>query len=243
MDPISPTEWRVRHDAFGAAARQLRRLGLEGPSPRFTQQLDALAAALEVHMAYEEDQLLPRYAPEAPAEGPGSVEAVRRDHRLIREHVDAMRLHPTSAAEALFVAERAAKLEALLEHHDLREARFVLPVLDGLGVVVELEEPALPTVPLGTVGPARWPSDADGLQGAAEALAQGRPPTLPPAPSGGRQERHAAKAARALRAAAEATEPRVRRDRLLEAFDAVARWRWMTAGQRRVSSGGRAEGR
>mgnify|MGYP003885633133 CR=1 FL=1 len=232
---LLPTAWRARHDDFAVDVRQLRRLGLEGPSDSFAEQLSALSDALPQHMAYEEEQLLPRYAATAPPEGPGRVDSVRRDHRLIRDHLAALSLAPQTAAEALFVADRAAKLEHLLEHHDLREARFVLPALDALGVCIDLDELPVATVPLGPLGPVRWPPEAPSpLEAAAQALAQGQAPSLPDPPSGGRQERHAAKAARQLAAAADSADPTERRDHLLAAFDAVARWRWMTAGARRV---------
>ena len=192
MDPITPLAWRARHQVFADAVRQLRRLALEGPSPRYDEQLERLTRALEVHVAFEEGTLLPRYAEQAPPDGPGAVDAVLRDHHLIKEHLAALAHPPTNAAEALFTADRAAKLEALLEHHDVREGRFVLPALEALGVRVMLDEPPCASVPLGALVPLRWPVRGADLEGVAETLAQGVVPTLPPAPSGGRIERHAA---------------------------------------------------
>ena len=73
--------WRVRHEAFAAAARGLRRAAIDG---RAAAALEPLAAALAVHMAYEEAVVFPRYAEVAPADGPGALGVVLRDHTLIR---------------------------------------------------------------------------------------------------------------------------------------------------------------
>jgi hypothetical protein len=209
---LTPTAWRSRHDDFAGAARDLRRLAVEG---RADEALAPLRHALAVHMAYEEDELWPHYAAVAPAEGPGAVRVLARDHRLI----EAALVRGGSPGEE---AARWALLEERLAHHDQREAQTVLPALDALGVVVDLVEPALPAL-----ASAPWSSAVcgEGWTGGLEALAQGGRAIWPGLahPKAARLE---AAYTRAVAAADQATSTEAARDALLAAIDAWSRGMW-----------------
>lgn len=86
-----------------------------------------LVPLLRAHLAFEEQALLPRY--ESLGEFPpnASPRVFRRDHRLILEAIDAVELDGDRVA----LCDALAKLEGVLEHHDLREAEHFKPRLDA----------------------------------------------------------------------------------------------------------------
>jgi len=89
--------------------------------------LQWLEQSLRSHINFEETELLPRFA-ELDHPVPNGAPAVfQRDHRLILEAFEA--LH-RDWEEPVQRAERLGELAGLLEHHDLREARYFKPRLD-----------------------------------------------------------------------------------------------------------------
>jgi len=226
----SPTDWRSRHDDFAAAVRGLRRALPQRRGEPHWPELSAFAQALTRHIRYEESELAPRYARVAPAEGPGSMAAWLRDHALLLGHLEAVAVPARDAAAHLERTERLARLEALLEHHDAREARYLLPALEGAGVVIDLEEAPLEMGAL-VASPAPFAVTAEGLEGLAQALAMGaRWPGPLPRPEG-KEARHASGLHQALARREGAHDLFDRREALLDAFDALSRWGWMSAGR------------
>ncbi len=226
----SPTDWRSRHDDFAAAVRGLRRALPQRRGGAHWPELSALAHALTLHIHYEETELAPWFAQVAPAEGPGSMAAWLRDHALLLGHLEAVAAPARDAAAHLERTERLARLEALLEHHDAREARYLLPALEEAGVVIELEEAPLEVGAL-EAAPPPFPLTGKGLEGLAQALSMGArwPGPLPEAER--KEARHASGVHQALARREGATDRVDRREALLDAFDALARWRWMSAGR------------
>ena len=89
--------------------------------------LDWLEHALRAHIEFEEAELLPRFAELEHPIPNGAPAVFQRDHRLILEGFDALKQGWT---DPLRRAELLGELAGVLEHHDLREARYFKPRLD-----------------------------------------------------------------------------------------------------------------
>lgn len=119
--------WLERHRHLDAALTLARRVAPQGDEA-FAVALGALDAALRLHMAQEEELLLPAYAPLAVDLPPNAAPRVLRDdHDRIRALLDAL----ASTRDPLARAEALSRLAGVLEHHDLREARYFQPTLDA----------------------------------------------------------------------------------------------------------------
>lgn len=106
---------QLRSDVHGRRLRSAR------------ERFDWLDRAIRAHLDLEERELLPRFdALEHPVPN-GAPDVFRRDHQLILDRLDQAREgweDPEIRADAL------ARLDGVLEHHDLREARYFKPRLD-----------------------------------------------------------------------------------------------------------------
>jgi hypothetical protein len=220
---MTPLAWRPRHDAFAAATRALRLASPQGPAP---DAVAGLAHALDVHLRYEEDVLWPLYAEVAPKDGPGSLRALHRDHRLLEGH-----LAEASDPDPLRRAWALARLDGVLEHHDLREATHVLPALEALGVDVDLDEPAIVHVPLAPAAP-RAVADATDWPTALLRLALGAPAQLPTVPDLPKARRAHDAYQQALASFSSRPLP-AQRAAIVSAFDRALELAWM-AGQARA---------
>lgn len=124
-------DWCERHEGFGARLAQLRRIVPERDPDRTAAALGALEVPLRLHMAQEERVLFPAYAPLAADLPPNAALGVfQADHDRIRALLDALR-QPAEGADGLLAQQRSLSLLAgVLEHHDLRERRWLKAVLD-----------------------------------------------------------------------------------------------------------------
>jgi hypothetical protein len=206
---VGPVAWRVRHDAFALAVRALRLASPQGPQ---TEALGALAQALALHMAYEEKELWPEYSTVAPPDGPGSMRALLRDHRLIERH-----LGDCAATDSLERALALAKLEGVLDHHDQREGRYVLPALEVMGLRIGLDEPTIPLAGLCPCPPVplRRGTVSELLRG----LSLDAPIEVPPVPDHPKGARLHGRLLRALEQRTGTLE--ARRQACVAAFDAL----------------------
>jgi len=213
--------WRPRHDAFAEASRALRLASPQGPA---FEAVASLGQALEVHATYEEGVLWPRYAEVAPPDGPGSLRALHRDHALLRGH-----LARAADPDPLRRAWALARLEGVLEHHDLREGTHVLPALEALGVQVDLSEPP---VQLASIAPAPLdgsPASSSDWPAALTHLATGRCPRLPDVPDLPKARRaHEAYEAALIEVGDPTRTLLARREALLTAFDRALELAWMS---------------
>lgn len=113
------------HRRFDDAVRSIREdVHRRRGDPTRMRWLDA---ALRRHVAVEEARLLPAFdLLEHPVPN-GAPDVFRRDHRLILEQLDAVAAgwgDPVARAHGL------GRLAGALDHHDRREARYLLPRLD-----------------------------------------------------------------------------------------------------------------
>jgi hypothetical protein len=89
----------------------------------------SFARLLAKHMAFEDVAVLPRYAPHAPADGPGRLDHVQGDHVILKRHVEDiggwLAALPADAALRTILAGLPAlyRILQVLEHHTLREER------------------------------------------------------------------------------------------------------------------------
>jgi len=185
-----------------------------GPAP---DALASLATAHRLHASYEEDVLWPRYEEVAPADGPGSLRALRRDHALLEAH-----LAHGADADPLVRAWSLARLQHVLDHHDQREATHVLPALEALGLDVDLDEPPIVHARSGW-RPKLEPTRARDWPTALRSLATGCPSQLPPLPDGHRK----------VPGLRDAYEAALARGALVDAFDHALELAWC-AGQARA---------
>lgn len=105
-----------------------------------TARLRTLVDLLEDHMAFEEERVMPAYAPLAPVDGPGRADHLAGDHTILHRHlalIDAM-LGGLAAAQANASLDLRRVLEELpavyrllatLDHHTTREQSHVYPAL------------------------------------------------------------------------------------------------------------------
>jgi len=90
-------------------------------------------------MNYEDEQLLPRYAASAPkGRSQGAPEHFRAEHEKIRsmlgtivEDIRNLRAGPTVNREVLTLLERENRLKGLMEHHTLREEKYLFPSIEA----------------------------------------------------------------------------------------------------------------
>ncbi len=107
----------------------------------FEARWSAFEAALEEHKELEDREVFPLYAAlEGPYPRGGSPELLAADHTSIEKALAPCRravahLLATPAAhlrrELVLVLERFLRLRGILEHHTLREERFLYPALDA----------------------------------------------------------------------------------------------------------------
>lgn len=126
-------DWMRVHHYFDDTLAALRRIAPEACRDRSVPLLDQLEHDLTLHMRHEEQVLMPAYerlAHEVPANGAPHVLAA--DHQRIRDLLHELR--PLLGARRLpdVVAEQRVLclLAGALEHHDHREHRWFVPVLD-----------------------------------------------------------------------------------------------------------------
>ncbi|MBX2804055.1 MAG: hemerythrin domain-containing protein [Myxococcales bacterium] len=132
MDSI--VAWCARHSTFDSQLRDLRRVAPEGDRSRTLAALQALQAALSLHMGQEEALLWPAYAPLAETLPPnGSVRVLQADHDRLRALLASVSeaAEPRSAADWVAQQEALSLLAGVLEHHDGRELRWLAPTLDA----------------------------------------------------------------------------------------------------------------
>ena len=98
----------------------------------FTRRIDDsqaawsfLATLLHGHMRLEEDHLLPLFEQAHEVSPNLSARVLRRDHQMIRTWLDT-----SLDADPVAVCDAMAQLQGVLEHHDLREAQALKPLLD-----------------------------------------------------------------------------------------------------------------
>lgn len=113
------------HHGFDDALRRVRtdvHRGLGDPAP-----MRWLDGALRRHIAVEEAHLLPAFDRLDHPVPNGAPDVFRRDHRLILGHLDAI---AAGWDDPVLRAEGLGRLAGVLDHHDRREARYLLPRLD-----------------------------------------------------------------------------------------------------------------
>lgn len=126
---------RCEDEAYGVL-EALVRLDVTAATARFR----ALVDLLEEHMAFEEEHVMPAYAPLAPADGPGRADHLAGDHTILHRHlalIDATLggLAATGADASLGLRRVLEELPAVyrllatLEHHTTREQSHVYPAL------------------------------------------------------------------------------------------------------------------
>ena len=92
---------------------------------------------LSLHMRFEDDLVLPRYAAHAPSEGAGRLEHIEGDHTVLLRHVERTLVilddlesgAPALLREIMLSLDTPLRLLNTLEHHTLREQTHVYPVL------------------------------------------------------------------------------------------------------------------
>lgn len=227
------TGWLARHRDLEQALQHLRRVAPEADRERTSEALQALDARLRLHMAQEEEWLLPAYAPLA-ADLPdnASPRVLLADHDRIRALLDTLAglVDPDGPDALLARAEALSLLAGVLEHHDRREATWFKPTLDAHVDAAtrrawlerfEREEDALPPLPSPELAPApppRWTA-SEPLRALALATAQDAPLGPIPVPAHPKGPRLHAACAALVEAVAAAPDLRARRDRLAELSD------------------------
>ena len=106
---------------------------IDGASTRFTR----MRAVLEEHMRFEDEHVIPRYAPLAPKDGPGRLDHIAGDHTILIRNCDiaagAMVALSSSSSlrDVLEQLPHLYRLIAALEHHTLREQNNVYGKIDA----------------------------------------------------------------------------------------------------------------
>lgn len=117
------------HEALADALYRVLTRVLDGDLAGARALLAALTRVFEEHQAFEEEHVMPAYAPLAPADGPGRVDHVAGDHVILTRTLAAAHdalAELTAGGTARAVLERLPTVQrviATLEHHTLREAR------------------------------------------------------------------------------------------------------------------------
>lgn len=125
-------EWCERHTYLDLALARLRRIVPERSAARTAWALRTLSASLELHMRQEERLLLPAYAPLCAGLPANAAPRVfEADHARIRALLAALEAPPVDAAAVLAQQRDLCLLAGALEHHDLRERRWLKATLDA----------------------------------------------------------------------------------------------------------------
>ncbi len=99
--------------------------------------LEQVRGGIAAHVRDEEGELLPVYAARAGRVEGGGPELFVAEHRKIQALLDelvasvrAMIENPPGRRAVLLLFDRQILYKSLMEHHDLRERRFLYPILD-----------------------------------------------------------------------------------------------------------------
>lgn len=115
---------------------------------RATSVWRSVLALLEEHMAFEDERVMPTYAPLAPADGAGRADHIAGDHTILLRHaaiidesLAALAASPAPALrQILEELPKVYRLLATLEHHTAREQTHVYPALCGALPQRDIEE-------------------------------------------------------------------------------------------------------
>src|ERR1043166_7255561 len=124
----------IEDELYGVLEARGARDG-DGAAARFTR----MRAVLEEHMAWEEANVIPLYAPIAPKDGPGRLDHIAGDHTILIRNCDIARgaidglssSSPPSLRDVLEQLPHVYRLIAALEHHTLREQNNVYGKIDA----------------------------------------------------------------------------------------------------------------
>lgn len=238
----SLADWATRHADLERGLRIVCRIAPERDPARFAAVFGPFCAALRTHLELEEELLLPAFDHATHGVAPNQLpHVVRADHTRIRALVDAVEIAPSDVRAVIERAERLVVLLQVLDHHDRREVAGMFAALDRT-VAPEVRETWLRTFAereraTGDVpdlaplpAPVAWTeAGASAIDSIAAALAQdgdltGALAVLPPLP-GANGARVGSGLRRRLEACLEAPTLVQRRDALVDALDAVRRWR------------------
>lgn len=123
---MSAVDLLDEHETLARSLEAIRSAELQGRSA--DGLWDWFDRTLRAHIALEEEHLLPLYDLLPNHAVNASPRVLRRDHRLLLEHLDAL---ARGDGDLVDRADRLAKLAGVLEHHDLREAQHFKPRLDA----------------------------------------------------------------------------------------------------------------
>lgn len=135
------------HEALDEQFLRHQECLVERDLPGARRHLRDFAAGMALHLAQEDDWLLPLYAARGgPAPRGGAPEVFRLEHARIRELIDRVvaRVERLDAApgarELIALLERQATLKHVLEHHTERERAILYPRLQEVVPEAERDE-------------------------------------------------------------------------------------------------------
>lgn len=151
------------HALLAEAVRAVR-LAVHARDPSVDQLQIRLERLLVDHLTFEEAALVPAWAAHGGPFAPNATPAVLlADHRQLRQLLDALQAPAIDRAASVARCDALWRLQGVLEHHDVRETRNLVPWL-----ATRTDLPALPPLaaPLGRVAvslrPADWATERTG---------------------------------------------------------------------------------
>lgn len=163
------------HAVLDDALRDLRRVTPERDPARWDTALARLDGPLRAHLAFEETVLMPVYRPlSAGLPENGAPEVLARDHALIRALLDRLAAPADDAGGLLARGDALGDLAGVLEHHDRREQRYVVPTLGSAPLPTPPPVPAVEPLPPRSAPPPSF-TDPDPLRAARLAVLQDGP--------------------------------------------------------------------